>query len=100
MAYDVDTVRSHFPSLRAGVAHFDGPGGSQTPDAVAAAVATTLTSSISNRGTVTESERRADAVVTQARAAMGDLLAADPGGVVFGRQLSPKWSPSAPAWWP
>ncbi len=88
MAYDVDTVRSHFPSLRAGVAHFDGPGGSQTPDAVAAAVATTLTSSISNRGTVTESERRADAVVTQARAAMGDLLAADPGGVVFGRSAT------------
>lgn len=88
MAYDVETVRSHFPSLRAGVAHFDGPGGSQTPDAVAAAVATTLTSSISNRGTVTESERRADAVVTQARAAMGDLLAADPGGVVFGRSAT------------
>lgn len=88
MAYDVDTVRSHFPSLRAGVAHFDGPGGSQTPDAVASAVATTLTSSISNRGTVTESERRADAVVTQARAAMGDLLAADPGGVVFGRSAT------------
>lgn len=88
MAYDVDTVRSHFPSLRAGVAHFDGPGGSQTPEAVAAAVATTLTSSISNRGTVTESERRADAVVTQARAAMGDLLAADPGGVVFGRSAT------------
>ena len=88
MAYDVDTVRSHFPSLRAGVAHFDGPGGSQTPDAVAAAVATTLTSSISNRGTVTESERRADAVVTQARAAMGDLLAADPDGVVFGRSAT------------
>ncbi|MEO6996756.1 MAG: aminotransferase class V-fold PLP-dependent enzyme, partial [Terracoccus sp.] len=88
MAYDVDTVRSHFPSLLAGVAHFDGPGGSQTPEAVAAAVATTLTSSISNRGTVTESERRADAVVTQARDAMGDLLAADPGGVVFGRSAT------------
>lgn len=88
MAYNVKTVRSHFPSLQAGVAHFDGPGGSQTPDAVAAAVATTLTSSISNRGTVTESERRADAVVVQARAAMGDLLAADPAGVVFGRSAT------------
>lgn len=88
MAYDVKTVRSHFPALQAGVAHFDGPGGSQTPHAVAAAVATTLTSSISNRGTVTESERRADAVVVQARAAMGDLLAADPAGVVFGRSAT------------
>lgn len=88
MDYDVETVRSHFPSLRAGVAHFDGPGGSQTPDAVAAAMAGTITSSISNRGTVTESERRADAVVTQARVAMGDLLAADPAGVVFGRSAT------------
>ncbi|MDN5765444.1 MAG: cysteine desulfurase-like protein [Humibacillus sp.] len=88
MAYDVKTVRSYFPALQAGVAHFDGPGGSQTPDAVATAVATTLTSSISNRGTVTESERRADAVVVQARAAMGDLLAADSAGVVFGRSAT------------
>lgn len=88
MAYDVDTVRSRFPSLRAGVAHFDGPGGSQTPDAVAAAIANTMTSSISNRGTVTEAERRADDVVTAARAAMGDLLAVDPRGVVFGRSAT------------
>ena len=53
-----------FPPYARGVAHFDGPGGSQTPDAVADAIAGTLTSSISNRGTVTASERRADAVVT------------------------------------
>lgn len=88
MAYDVDTVRSHFPSLRSGVAHFDGPGGSQTPDVVAAAIANTMTSSISNRGTVTDAERRADDVVTEARAAMGDLLAVDPRGVVFGRSAT------------
>ena len=39
MALDVATVRSHFPALAAGAAHFDGPGGSQTPDVVADAVA-------------------------------------------------------------
>lgn len=88
MAYDVEQVRAHFPSLRSGAAHFDGPGGSQTPDAVAAAIADTLTSSISNRGTVTDAERRADAVVTQARAAMGDLLGVDPRGIVFGRSAT------------
>ena len=32
MTYDVAAVRSHFPALREGAAHFDGPGGSQTPD--------------------------------------------------------------------
>ena len=29
--YDVERIRSHFPALREGAAHFDGPGGSQTP---------------------------------------------------------------------
>ncbi|WP_076263633.1 cysteine desulfurase-like protein [Intrasporangium flavum] len=88
MALDVDRVRSHFPSLRSGVAHFDGPGGSQTPEVVARAVADTMTSSISNRGTVTPAERRADGVVLEARAAIGDLLGADPRGVVFGRSAT------------
>ena len=88
MALDVVRVRSHFPSLRSGAAHFDGPGGSQTPDVVARAVADTMTSSISNRGTVTPAERRADAVVLEARAAIGDLLGADPRGVVFGRSAT------------
>ena len=87
-AYDVERIRWHFPALREGAAHFDGPGGSQVPDAVATAVVETLTSAISNRGTVTAAERRADRVVVAARAAMGDLLAADPGGVVFGRSAT------------
>lgn len=86
--YDVERVRSHFPALREGAAHFDGPGGSQTPDVVARAVADTLTSAISNRGTVTPSERLADSVVVEARAAMGDLLGTDPLGIVFGRSAT------------
>ncbi len=40
--YDVSALRARFPSLRAGYAHFDGPGGSQVPDAVAEAVAATM----------------------------------------------------------
>ncbi len=88
MPYDVERVRAHFPSLTEGAAHFDGPGGSQVPDVVGRAVAETLTSGISNRGTATPSERRADAVVTQCRAALGDLLGADPRGIVFGRSAT------------
>ncbi|MFM6851754.1 MAG: cysteine desulfurase-like protein [Terrabacter sp.] len=87
-AYDVNRIRWHFPALREGAAHFDGPGGSQVPDAVATAVVETLTSAISNRGAVTPAERRADRIVVAARAAMGDLLAADPNGVVFGRSAT------------
>ncbi|MGL5850159.1 MAG: aminotransferase class V-fold PLP-dependent enzyme, partial [Phycicoccus sp.] len=88
MTYDVERVRSHFPALAEGAAHFDGPGGSQVPDAVAQAVAQTLTSAISNRGTVTASERRAETVVAQARRALADLLGADPRGIVFGRSAT------------
>jgi hypothetical protein len=41
-SYDVAALRDRFPALKAGFAHFDGPGGSQVPDAVADAVARTL----------------------------------------------------------
>ncbi|MGY1623694.1 cysteine desulfurase-like protein [Geodermatophilus sp. SYSU D00965] len=88
MRYDVDAVRARFPALAAGTAHFDGPGGSQVPDSVAAAVAATLTSPIANRGRVTEAERTADDVVLAARRAVADLVAGDPGGVVFGRSTT------------
>src|SRR5574339_1202930 len=88
MSLDVAGLRDHFPALAEGAAHFDGPGGSQVPDVVAAAVAETLTSAIANRGTVTRAERRAEQVVRDARAAMGDLLGADPDGIVFGRSMT------------
>ena len=88
MGYDVHAVRARFPALAAGIAHFDGPGGSQVPDTVAAAVADTLLSPLANRGSVTAAERAADAIVLAARAAMGDLLGADPRGVVFGRSMT------------
>jgi cysteine desulfurase family protein (TIGR01976 family) len=88
MSYDVAAVRAQFPALRAGTAHFDGPGGTQVPEAVARAVAATLTSPIANRGRVTAAERTADDVVTAARQALADLLGADPRGIVFGRSAT------------
>jgi cysteine desulfurase family protein (TIGR01976 family) len=88
MTYDVAAVRAQFPALRAGTAHFDGPGGTQVPEAVARAVAGTLTSPIANRGRVTAAERTADDIVTGARQAIADLLGADPRGIVFGRSAT------------
>src|SRR4051794_27036354 len=88
MTYDVAAVRARFPALQTGTAHFDGPGGTQVPDAVARAVAETLTSPIANRGQVTAAERLADDVVRDARQALADLLGADPRGVVFGRSAT------------
>jgi cysteine desulfurase family protein (TIGR01976 family) len=86
--YDVAAVRAHFPALTAGYAHFDGPGGSQVPTAVADAVARTLVSPLANRGRVTAAERAADDIVVAARRAVADLLGADPGGIVFGRSMT------------
>jgi cysteine desulfurase family protein (TIGR01976 family) len=88
MSYDVAALRAQFPSLRSGTAHFDGPGGTQVPEPVARAVADALTSPIANRGRVTAAERVADDTVLGARAAVADLLGADPRGIVFGRSAT------------
>ncbi len=88
MPYDVAAVRAHFPALLEGAAHFDGPGGSQTPDVVATAVADTMTAAVSNRGAVSVAERRAEQVVQDARAAMADLVGLEPSGIVFGRSAT------------
>ncbi|MGY1827332.1 cysteine desulfurase-like protein [Blastococcus sp. SYSU DS0541] len=88
MGFDVAALRACFPSLASGTAHFDGPGGTQVPEAVGRAVAATLTAPISNRGSVTAAERLADETVHGARSAMADLLGVDPGGVVFGRSAT------------
>lgn len=104
MSYDVAQLRSHFPSLRSGIAHFDGPGGTQTPREVGEAVATTLTGPLSNRGTGVLSERNADEATLAFRAAMSDFLGVPPEGVVFGRsatQLTMDFSRAlAKAWGP
>ncbi|MEV5965445.1 cysteine desulfurase-like protein [Kribbella sp. NPDC051952] len=87
-AFDVVAVRKQFPALDEGAAHFDGPGGSQTPQVVADAVSRTMTSALANRGQLTAAERRADEIVAGARQAMADLLGTRPDGIVFGRSMT------------
>jgi len=102
---DVGGVRGQFPALTSGTAFFDGAGGTQTPRAVAEAIAAALMAPLSNRGTGTAAARNADAIVHAARAAIADLTAAPPAGVVFGRSataltfafartLAADWGPS------
>ncbi len=85
---DIDAIRAHFPALEQGVAHFDGPGGSQVPRAVAQAVADAMTSGLCQRGTLTATERRTDEVTLAARRAIADLVGGEPGGVVLGRSMT------------
>ncbi|MGY4772461.1 cysteine desulfurase-like protein [Kribbella sp. CWNU-51] len=87
-AFEVVSVRKQFPALDEGAAHFDGPGGSQTPQVVADAVARTLTSALANRGRLTTADRRADEIVIGAREAMADLLGTEASGIVFGRSMT------------
>jgi cysteine desulfurase family protein (TIGR01976 family) len=88
MTYDVAAVRAEFPALSEGAAHFDGPGGSQTPAAVADAVAAALRAAVANRGSVTRAEQRAEEIVVAARSAAADLVGGSPRGVVFGRSMT------------
>lgn len=88
MSYDVDRLRARVPALSSGVAFFDGPGGTQTPDLVADAIAGALMAGLSNRGSVTVAERNAESIVLAARQAGADLLGADPSGIVFGRSAT------------
>jgi cysteine desulfurase family protein (TIGR01976 family) len=86
--YDVAKVRAHFPALESGLAFFDGPGGSQTPRPVADAMHATALAPLSNRGDLTVAQQNAERAVTEARAALADLLDATPDGVVFGRSFT------------
>lgn len=83
--FDVHQFRNHFPSLQSGIAHFDGPGGSQVPEIVGKAIAETICSSISNRGVITSPEKKADTIVHEFRNAVADFLDADPRGIIYGR---------------
>ncbi|WP_338748882.1 cysteine desulfurase-like protein [Janibacter alittae] len=85
---DVAALRAGFPSLSSGIAHFDGPGGTQTPAVVGEAVARTLTGPLSNRGSGLVSGTNAEEAITGFRSALADLLGAQPQGIVYGRSAT------------
>ncbi|WP_108987949.1 cysteine desulfurase-like protein [Streptomyces coelicoflavus] len=88
MALDVDAIRAQIPALKSGSARFDAPGGTQTPQPVIDAIAQALSNPLANRGRTTEGERNADGIVADARAALADLLGAEPRGIVLGRSAT------------
>lgn len=102
MSYDVAALRSAFPSLAFGTAHFDSAAGTQTPRVVGEAIARTITGPLSYRGRLGRSEANAEATVLRFRKAYAALLNANPAGIVYGRsatQLSYDFSHHLSAGW-
>ena len=79
--FDVDALRRQFPALAIEdggrpVALFDGPGGTQVPKSVIAAVGGYYRTSNANHGGSFLTSRRSDAAVQEAHEAMADMLGA------------------------
>jgi cysteine desulfurase family protein (TIGR01976 family) len=92
-ALDISAVRSRFPALSRSengrpVAYLDGPGGTQVPAEVIAAMSHRLQAGTSNIGGAFGASREADSVVAAAREAMADLLGGRPEEVVFGQNMT------------
>jgi cysteine desulfurase family protein (TIGR01976 family) len=85
--------RGQFPALQQEVngetaVYLDGPGGTQVPQGVISAMSTYLAQGGSNTGGPFVTSRRSDALVAAARAAVADLLNAQPREIIFGQNMT------------
>lgn len=86
-------VRPLFPALERRhhdepVVYLDGPGGTQTPKTVSAAIAGVLDRGISNLGGSFASSREAEDITDAARRAVADLINAQPAEIAFGQNMT------------
>ncbi|HYM76517.1 MAG TPA: cysteine desulfurase-like protein [Candidatus Dormibacteraeota bacterium] len=92
-ALDLTYVRAQFPSLAQTVnghpaAFLDGPGGTQVPQRVTDAMSNYLRRDNANTGGAYATSRRTDAMIAEARAAMGDFLHCGADEVAFGPNMT------------
>src|SRR6202051_779113 len=94
---DIAWVRSQFPALAQTVkghsathpaVFLDGPGGTQVPQRVIDAISNYLSRDNSNTSGAYATGRRTDAMMGEARAAMGDFLPCAADEVVFGPNMT------------
>lgn len=90
---DTQTIRSHFPALerRHGdqlVAYFDGPGGTQVPRSVVAAMNDYLFSHNANTHWLYPTSEETDALIAQSRETLADFLGASPDEIAFGANMT------------
>jgi cysteine desulfurase family protein (TIGR01976 family) len=84
----IAAVRDRFSSLRSSFVYLDAPGGTQTPDEVAAAVARVYIEASGNTGAPYATSRRLEALVDEARAASAGFLGCTPDEVIFGANMT------------
>jgi cysteine desulfurase family protein (TIGR01976 family) len=81
-------VRARFSSLTDDFVYLDAPGGTQTPDEVAEAVARVYLDASGNTGAPYATSRRIEAIVDDARAASARFLGCAPEEVIFGPNMT------------
>ncbi|MGD9527172.1 MAG: aminotransferase class V-fold PLP-dependent enzyme, partial [Pseudonocardia sp.] len=84
MSLDVGRVRGLVPALGDGWVRFDATAGMQVPEQVVSAVTAALRAPCAAPGGVFPASRRAAEIDEEARAAVADVVGADPAGVVLG----------------
>jgi cysteine desulfurase family protein (TIGR01976 family) len=91
---DVARTRARFPALRergpdgVPLVHVDAPGGTQAVDLAIAAMADHLSTGSANHEGRFEVSIRTDAMVERVREQVGAFLGSDPGGIVFGPNMT------------
>ncbi len=84
----MDAVRARYPALADGRVWLDGAAGTQVPDSVIEAVSSVYRAGLGNQGAAFPVSARLGELVERARAAVADLVGADPGNVVFGPSMT------------
>src|SRR5579859_7983942 len=92
-ALDIARIRAQFPALSQSVnghpaAFLDGPGGTQVPQRVIDAISDYLRRDNANTGGAYSTSRHTDAMLAEARAAIGDFLNCDADEIVFGPNMT------------
>lgn len=89
MEYSPAYARSRFPALAAGGVFFDGPGGTQVPQEVFAAVSGYYRSANANEHGLFATSRRSDEIINSARESMADFInARSANEIIFGANMT------------
>jgi cysteine desulfurase family protein (TIGR01976 family) len=85
---DVAAARARFSALRSDFAFLDAPGGSQVPDEVGEAIATTLREASANLGAGYATSQRVGAIFEEAERNAAAFLGCRPDEVIFGPNMT------------